>query len=357
MNICEGILSLKPYQGGKPISELQRELGLDKVVKLASNENPIGPGPKSMEAIAEAIDEVGRYPDGNGFELKRAISKRLGIDNKLISLGNGSNELLELIARLYLCNSADEVIFSQYSFIVYSLVSQSLGAKSIVTPAIDFGHDLKSMLSSITKNTKLIYIANPNNPTGTLLSDDEVYDFLSNVPSSVAVVLDQAYFEYLDIDDNALEWLDEFSNLIITRTFSKAYGLAGLRVGYSLSSLEIADYINRVRQPFNVSHIAQSAAVAALTDEAFMARSIMANNNGLLQLSHGFDRLGLVYIPSSANFIALKVSNAVSVYESLLVRGFIVRPVEMDNYLRVSVGTKNENDDFLEALESVLGEE
>jgi histidinol-phosphate aminotransferase len=355
MNVCESVLSLKPYQGGKPISELQRELGLERVVKLASNENPIGPGPKAMQAIAEAIDEVGRYPDGNGFELKKSIGEHLGIDYESITLGNGSNELLELIARLYLCNPDDEVIFSQYSFIVYSLVSQALGAKSVVTPAINFGHDLKSMLSSITKKTKLIYIANPNNPTGTLLSDDEIHDFLSKVPSSVVVVLDQAYFEYLDIDDNAVGWLDEFSNLIITRTFSKAYGLAGLRVGYSLSSIEIADYINRVRQPFNVSHIAQSAATAALTDDAFMVRSILANNNGLLQLSHGFDRMGLTYIPSFANFIALKVDNASSVYKLLLERGFIVRPIEVKGYLRVSVGTKNENDDFLDVLESVLG--
>lgn len=355
MKVCESILTLKAYEGGKPISELQRELGLEDVIKLASNENPIGPGPKAMEAIAEAIDELGRYPDGNGFELKKSISDHLSVDENAITLGNGSNELLELIARMYLCSADDEVIYSEYSFVVYSLVAQVLGAKSVVTPVTDFGHDLGAMLSSITKKTKLIFIANPNNPTGTLLSDSDVHDFLLKVPKTVIVVLDQAYFEYLDMDDNAIEWLDEFSNLIITRTFSKAYGLAGLRVGYSLSSQKIADYINRVRQPFNVSHIAQCAAKAALSDEAFMVRSINANNNGLLQLSHGFDRMGLSYVPSSANFIALKVSNAMSVYESLLEKGFIVRPIEMKNYLRVSVGTKNENDDFLDVLESVLG--
>lgn len=354
MSVCESILSLSPYQGGKPISELQRELGLDHVVKLASNENPLGPGFKVLEAIQQASSEVSRYPDGNGFELKEAIAVHLSVLAENITLGNGSNDILELVARAYVCRAEDEVIFSQYAFVVYPLVTQALGATPVVTPANEFGHNLDAMLASITSNTKLIFIANPNNPTGTLLDDDIVYAFLSKVPSDVIVVLDQAYVEYLDIVDKTIAWLSEFDNLIITRTFSKAYGLAGLRVGYSLSNPEIADYLNRIRQPFNVNHIAQSAAVAAIADEGFLARSVIANKNGLLQLSQGFDRLGLSYIPSHANFVSVKVADAGKTYQKLLERGFIVRPVEMKSYLRVSVGTRNENEEFIGALKSVL---
>ena len=354
MSVCESILSLSPYQGGKPISELQRELGLDHVVKLASNENPLGPGPKALEAIQKASSEISRYPDGNGFELKRAIAEHLSVIADGITLGNGSNDILELVARAYVSQAEDEVVFSQYAFVVYPLVTQALGATAVVTPANDFGHDLDAMLASITDNTKLIFVANPNNPTGTLLSDDAIYAFLSKVPSSVIVVLDQAYIEYLDTADLSIGWLNEFDNLIITRTFSKAYGLAGLRVGYSISNPEIADYLNRIRQPFNVNHIAQSAATAAIFDEAFLVRSVIANKNGLLQLSQGFKRLGLSYIPSHANFIAVKVTDAGVIYQKLLEKGFIVRPVEMQGYLRVSVGTRNENETFLDALKSVL---
>lgn len=354
MSVCESILSLSPYQGGKPISELQRELGLDHVVKLASNENPLGPGSKALEAIQQASSDISRYPDGNGFELKQAIATHLSVTSETITLGNGSNDILELIARAYVCRAKDEVIFSQYAFVVYPLVTQALGATAVVTPANEFGHDLDAMLASITENTKLIFIANPNNPTGTLLSDDAVYTFLSKVPSSIVVVLDQAYVEYLVATDNAITWLNKFDNLIITRTFSKAYGLAGLRVGYSISNAEIADYLNRIRQPFNVNHIAQSAAVAAIADKGFLARSVAANKSGLLQISQGFDRLGLSYIPSYANFIAVEVADAGKTYQKLLEKGFIVRPVEMQNYLRISVGTRNENEAFLDALKSIL---
>jgi histidinol-phosphate aminotransferase len=318
MSVCGSILSLSPYQGGKPISELQRELGLDHVVKLASNENPLGPGPKALEAIQKASSEISRYPDGNGFELKRAIAAHLSVITDGITLGNGSNDILELVARAYVCQAEDEVVFSQYAFVVYPLITQALGATAVVIPANDFGHDLNAMLASITDNTKLVFVANPNNPTGTLLSDDVIYAFLSKVPSSVIVVLDQAYIEYLDTTDLSIGWLNEFDNLIITRTFSKAYGLAGLRVGYSISNPEIADYLNRIRQPFNVNHIAQSAATAAIFDEAFLVRSVTANKNGLLQLSQGFKRLGLSYIPSHANFIAVKVTDAGVIYQKII---------------------------------------
>lgn len=354
MSVCDSIKSLNPYQGGKPISELQRELGLDHVVKLASNENPLGIGQKTLEAMQQAITEVDRYPDGNGFELKQAIGNHLDVAVDLITLGNGSNDILELIARTYVCKSDDEVIFSEFAFVVYPLVTQALGAQAVVTKAKDFGHDLEAMLLAITDNTKLIFIANPNNPTGTLLDDEAIHRFLSRVPNSIAVVLDQAYFEYLDQDDLAVSWLKEFDNLIITRTFSKAYGLAGLRVGYSLSSSKIADYINRIRQPFNVNYVAQVAAIAALDDQSHLVRSVIANKNGLKQLATGFDKLGLNYIPSAANFIAVKVNDAPKLYQQLLALGFIVRPVEMKNYIRVSVGTSREISDFLDALESVL---
>jgi histidinol-phosphate aminotransferase len=324
------------------------------VVKLASNENPLGLGEKAVQAMQQAITEVDRYPDGNGFELKQAISKYLNVSINSITLGNGSNDVLELIARINVCKSSDEVIFSQYAFIVYPLITQALGAKAVITKADNFGHNLDAMFLAITNNTKLIFIANPNNPTGTLLSDDAIYAFLSRVPNSIAVVLDQAYFEYLNIADVAISWLEEFDNLIITRTFSKAYGLAGLRVGYSISSEQNADYINRIRQPFNVNHIAQMAAIASLDDKAHLVRSMIANKNGLKQLAKGFDRLGLSYIPSSANFIAVKVDDANAIYQQLLQLGFIVRPVEMENYLRVSVGTFRDVADFLDALESIL---
>jgi len=246
------------------------------------------------------------------------------------------------------------VVFSQYAFPVYPLATQALGATAKVTPAKNFGHDLEAMLSMVSDNTKLIFVANPNNPTGTLLSNDELYSFLERVPKTIPVVLDQAYIEYLNTDDPTIDWLGVFSNLIITRTFSKAYGLAGLRVGYAISSAEIADYINRVREPFNVNRVAQSAAIASLADAEYLQTSIQVNNAGVKQLEAGFTKLGLIFIASSANFVAVEVSNANDIFEKLLREGVIVRPVEMPNYLRVSVGTEAENTRLLEALETVL---
>ena len=296
MNACESILGLTPYQGGKPIEELARELGLKKISKLASNENPLGISKKVQKAINESLSSINRYPDGNCFELKEAIAKKHNVLSNMISLGNGSNELLELIARVFVSKQTDEVIFSQYAFVVYPLVTQALGATAVVSPANHFGHDLDSMLSLISDQTKLIFIANPNNPTGTLLSDDDVYSFLKKVPRNIPVVLDQAYFEYLNIDDQAISWLNEFENLIISRTFSKAYGLAGLRVGYSICSTLIADYINRVREPFNVNHTAQMAAIAALSDDEYLVNSVKMNSDGYNQLVKGFEAFELNYI-------------------------------------------------------------
>ena len=354
MNACESILGLSPYQGGKPIDKLARELGLKNITKLASNENPLGVSSAVKEAVFNSLSSINRYPDGNCFELKKAISEKLSVTTNMISLGNGSNELLELIARVFVSKKTDEIIFSEYAFVVYPLVTQALGATAKVSPAADYGHDLNSMLSLISKNTKLIYVANPNNPTGTLLSDDELYSFLKKVPKNVPVVLDQAYFEYLNIEDHSIGWLKEFENLIITRTFSKAYGLAGLRVGYSLCSPLIADFINRVREPFNVNYTAQVAAIAALSDDDYLKDSITVNTDGYLQLTTGFDSLNLSYIPSHANFIAVEFNNAMNTYNDLLKEGVIVRPVEMSGYLRISIGTSDENMHLLSALKKVL---
>ena len=354
MNVCESILGLSPYQGGKPIEELARELGLKKISKLASNENPLGISNKVQKAINDSLSSINRYPDGNCFELKKAIAKKHSVSSTMISLGNGSNELLELIARVFVSKQTDEVIFSQYAFVVYPLVTQALGATAVVSPANNFGHDLDSMLSLISDQTKLIFVANPNNPTGTLLSDGDVYRFLKNAPNNIPVVLDQAYFEYLNIDDQAISWLNEFENLIISRTFSKAYGLAGLRVGYSICSNLIADFINRVREPFNVNHTAQMAAIAALSDDEYLADSVQMNIDGYDKLTKGFDALNLNYIPSYANFIAVEFKDAMGTYNKLLKEGVIVRPVEMKDYLRISIGTANENEHLLEALKKVL---
>ena len=354
MSVCESILSLTPYQGGRPISEIQREYGLSKVIKLASNENPLGVSKKVQEAIKSAVTQIGRYPDGNGYYLKDALAKKLSVSAKSITLGNGSNDILELIPRAYVCSKDDEVIFSQYAFVVYPLVTKAIGAKAIVAPANDFGHDLNAMYEAITDKTKVIFIANPNNPTGTLLSNEEIYNFLKKVSNDIIVVLDQAYIEYLDVEDVYIDWLKDFPNLVITRSFSKAYGLAGLRVGYSISSEEIADYLNRIRQPFNVNLIAQEAAIAALSDADFLAESVKVNSDGLLQLEEGFRSLGLKFIKSHANFISVKVSNSMELNQKLLEKGIIVRPVEMKDYLRISVGTYAENAKFLEVLKEII---
>jgi len=318
MNACESILGLSPYQGGKPIEELARELGLKNITKLASNENPLGVSPAVKEAVFNSLSSINRYPDGNCFELKKIISEKLSVMPNMVSLGNGSNELLELIARVFVSKKTDEVIFSQYAFVVYPLVTQALGATAKISPANNYGHDLNSMLSLISENTRLIFVANPNNPTGTLLSDDELYSFLNKVPNDIPVVLDQAYFEYLNIDDRAIDWLNEFENLIITRSFSKAYGLAGLRVGYSVCSPLIADFINRIREPFNVNYTAQVAAIAALSDDNHLKSSVEINAKGYEQLTNGFDSLKLNYIPSHANFIAVSFDNAMNIYNDLL---------------------------------------
>lgn len=354
------IRAIAPYQGGKPISELAREMGLQEssIVKLASNENPLGISPKAEAAIQEALLSIHLYPDGNSFLLRQAVSEKFAVKQNQIVFGNGSNDILELSARAFL-TAGDEAIYSQHAFAVYPLVTQAVGAVGVVVPAINFGHDLAGMLNSITPKTRMIFVANPNNPTGTLLSKEALLDFLKQVPKHVIVVLDEAYDEYLSDSQKSesIAWLSQFDNLIISRTFSKAYGLAGLRVGFGLMSEGIADILNRVRQPFNVNSIAQSAAVASLADDDFVDRSRALNKAGMLQITQGLDALGLSYIPSFANFVSFKVANAAEVNQQLLKNGVIVRPIanyEMPDYLRVSIGLFSENIRFLEVLAQII---
>ncbi len=354
------VRAIAPYQGGKPIAELAREMGLNEadIVKLASNENPLGISPKAQMAIEDAIADIARYPDGNSFALRDVVSKKFNVSHKQIVFGNGSNDILELCARAFL-RTGCEAIYSQHAFAVYPLVTMAVGAAGVVIPAKNYAHDLKAFAHAITPKTRLIFIANPNNPTGTLIDKSELKAFLNQVPNHVLVVLDEAYDEYLGTTEKseAIEWLSTFNNLIISRTFSKAYGLAGLRIGFGLMHASIADTLNRVRQPFNVNSIAQAAAIASLNDDDFVARSYALNQAGMLQLTQGFHQLGLAFIASHANFVSFKVADAANVNQQLLKNGVIVRPIanyEMPDYLRVSIGLFSENARFLTVLQQIV---
>ncbi|HWM44035.1 MAG TPA: histidinol-phosphate transaminase [Burkholderiales bacterium] len=371
MDLCElspsYVRSIAPYQPGKPIAELAREMGLDErsIVKLASNENPRGIGPRTRAAIEAALGDIARYPDGNGFELKQALAKRYHVDMGSIVLGNGSNDVLELVALAFL-GPGRAAVFSQHCFAVYPLATQARGARAIVVPAKNYAHDLEAMAKAIDDETYVAWVANPNNPTGTFARHEELEAFLKRVPERVLVVLDEAYNEYLtpELRGDTVKLVKRHPNLVVTRTFSKAYGLAGLRVGYALAQASVADVMNRVRQPFNVNSIALTAAAAALDDMEFVARSYALNLQGLRQLEEGARGLGLKYIPSHGNFIALQVAqggkSAAEVYKRLLRRGVIVRPVGggygLPEHLRVTVGTTEENEKFLGALAASLKE-
>jgi len=353
-----GVRGLQPYIPGKPIEELEREYGLKNIIKLASNESPLGPSPKALAAAQAALAEIARYPDGSGFALKRALATKLGVLPEQVTLGNGSNDILEFAARAFV-SAQDEVMFSQHAFAVYPIVTQAVGARAVEVPARNWGHDLAAMHAAITARTRLIFIANPNNPTGTWLRRAALEDFLDKLSPNIIVVVDEAYFEYVEASDypNTVAWLARYPNLICARTFSKIYGLAGLRVGYGVSSLAIADILNRVRQPFNVNSIAQAAALAALDDHAHLEMSRRVNADGMRQLVQGFEQLGLDYIPSVGNFVCVEVGDAGRVYEQLLRAGVIVRPVAnygMPRHLRVTVGLVNENQRFLDALKNIL---
>ena len=367
IDLCElspsYVRSIAPYQPGKPIGELAREMGLDEaaIVKLASNENPRGIGPRTRAAIEAAIGEVARYPDGNGFELKAALAARYGVDMASIVLGNGSNDVLELVALAFL-GPGRAAVLSQHAFAVYPLATQARGARQLVVPAKNYGHDLEAMVRAIDDETYVVWVANPNNPTGTLARPDELEAFVRRVPERVLIVLDEAYNEYLtpDLRADTVKWLKRHPNLVITRTFSKAYGLAGLRVGYALAHPSVADVMNRVRQPFNVNSVALAAARAALDDMEFVARSFAENLQGLRQLEEGSRSLGLDFIPSHGNFLTIRVGRAAEIYRRLLRRSVIVRPIGggygLAEHLRVTVGTPQENEKFLAALAASLKE-
>ncbi|TWE07220.1 histidinol-phosphate aminotransferase [Pseudomonas sp. AG1028] len=356
-----GVQKLSPYVPGKPVDELARELNMDpaSIVKLASNENPLGPSPKALAAIRAELDELTRYPDGNGFALKTLLAERCGVTTAQVTLGNGSNDILELVARAYLAPGLNAV-FSAHAFAVYPIATQAVGAQAKVVPAVNFGHDLPAMLAAIDANTRVVFIANPNNPTGTWFGKQALGDFLAAVPENVLVVLDEAYIEYADGDElpDGLDYLADHPNLLVSRTFSKAYGLASLRVGYGLSRPDVADVLNRVRQPFNVNSFALAAACAAFDDTEYLARSREINTAGMLQLQDGCRELGLSWIPSKANFLAIDFGrDTAAINQGLLREGVIVRPVAgygMPNHLRVSIGLPAENARFLEALRKVL---
>ena len=356
-----GVCGLRPYEPGKPVDELERELGLSNIIKLASNENPLGPSLKVTEAITNELSELSRYPDGNGFALKQVLADKHSVSIEQVTIGNGSNDILELLTRAFV-SPENEVVFSQHAFAVYPIVTQAVGAKAVVVPAKDWGNDLDAMLAAMTDKTRVVFVANPNNPTGTCLAKNALKDFINAVPEHVIVVIDEAYFEYaqdLFPDfESAEHYLSQAQNLIVTRTFSKAYGLAALRIGYSLSSVEVADFLNRVRQPFNVNSLAMAAAIAALEDEQHLADSLSLNKSGLEQYHQACIELGLEWIPTSANFICINVKqNGRDVFDKLLHKGVIVRPVdnyEMPEFIRITVGSEAENQRCIDALTEVL---
>lgn len=357
----EGIRSLAPYQPGKPIEELQRELGIDNVIKLASNENPLGPGNAALQGAKAALGDMARYPDGSGFRLKAALAEYHGCPPQCITLGNGSNEVLEFVARVF-AGPGDEIVFAEHCFIVYPLAALAVGAVGVKVPARDFGHDLEAMAQAVTSRTRVVFIANPNNPTGTWADEAALSQLLAAVPADCMVVVDEAYFEYVDREGypDASRLMARYPNLMVTRTFSKVHGLAAMRIGYALTSPDVADLLNRVRMPFNVNEPSMAAAEAALGDSAHVAASIAANNAGMAQLEDGFRLLGLDFIPSIANFITFDCSTpAGPVFDALLREGVIVRPIGgygLPNHLRVTIGTEAENSRFLAASARVLAD-
>lgn len=360
--------AIAPYVGGRPISEVAREFGLSEnaIVKLASNENPLGMPESAKQAMLKAASDLGRYPDSNGFELKQVLSKRLGVPEEWITLGNGSNDILELTARA-VAQAGDAVVFSKHAFAVYPLATQAIGAKAIEVPAnAQYGHDLPAMLEAVLalgEKAKLVFVANPNNPTGGYLQPDSIQAFLEKIPSYVVVVLDEAYNEYLSPEQryDAIAWVRKYPNLVVSRSFSKAYGLAGLRIGYGIAQTPLTDLLNRIRQPFNVNSLAQAAAIAALQDEAFLQKGYALNKAGYAQFTQAFAQMNLPYLPSSGNFVLVKVGNddqaGMRVNRELLERGVIVRPVAnygLPQWLRISIGLPEENEICIKALAQIL---
>ncbi len=360
MQPLDQVKKLVPYLPGKPVEEVEREFGIKNSIKLASNENPLGPSRLAMKAIEDMVGQVHRYPDGGCFYLKRKIASFLEVKEKNLIIGNGSNDLLELIARTYLSQN-DEAIYGEYAFIVYPIVVQSVGARHVISPMPELVHDLKDFSSRVTDRTKIIFLANPNNPTGTIFRKADFESFLSVVPDSVLIVVDEAYFEYVNDESypDTLQYHGNFPNLITIRTFSKIYGLAGLRIGYAVASESVTTYVNRVRQPFNVNSVAQTAALAAIDDSDHLAYTKEVNETGMEFLEKGFDDLGIKFIRSCTNFILIDLQQDVMpVYHELLKEGVIVRPVGgygLKSHLRVTIGTERENRKVIRSFKKVLG--
>ena len=363
--IPENIARLRPYVPGKPVEELQREMGLTDVLKLASNESPLGPSPAAVQAIRDSASNVFYYPEGSAPVLRDAVSKHLGIDPALLVFGNGSDEILLLLATTLIGSPDDEIVIGAPSFAMYEIYATMANAKLHKVPLdAEYKHDLPAMASKVNDKTKIIFIANPNNPTGTLVTQDEIDTLLSRIPETVTVVLDEAYYEFVDpeVKPVSIPYVLEGRNVVVTRTFSKAYGLAGLRAGYAIAPAELAGYMDRVRSPFNVNLIAQFAAAAALGDQEHVEKSVELNTRGRAELEEGARQLGLSFVSSQANFLLIDVGgpdgrDGVAVYNALLKRGVIVRPCAgfgLPNHIRVSIGTKPQMDRFLATLADVL---
>jgi histidinol-phosphate aminotransferase len=356
--VPEYIRTLVPYQPGKPIEEVEREYGIANSVKLASNENPLGPSPKAIRAIRDKLEEIHLYPDGDCFYLKSALAHKLGIESQQLIFGNGSNELIELAVRTFM-RPGDEAVMARQAFVVYQLVVQAAGGIGKVVPLRKFIHDLPAIAQAIGPKTRIVFLANPNNPTGTIYRRDEWQSFLENISPGVLIIVDEAYFEYVG-DSNypdSLKYHGHGKTLLTLRTFSKLYGLAGLRIGYGVASKEIVDLLQRVRQPFNVNAVAQWAALAALEDHEHVRRSLETNRQGMEYLTQEISDLGLEQVPSQANFILMRVGNGNEVFQQLLAQGVIVRPMavyELPEYVRVTVGTMDENRKFIESLKKVI---
>lgn len=360
-----GVKALKPYEPGKPIAELERELGISNIIKLASNENPLGPSPKALRAIEKALPELSLYPDGNAFELKRALAGRFSVAGNQITLGTGSDHILELIARVFLAPGRS-VVISRYAFAIYNIVSQAAGAELRIAGAnptdhaMPYGHDLAAMARLIDDTTRIVFIANPNNPTGTWVDGGALQAFLQKVSPQTVVLIDEAYYEYVAEADypDTVALLKRHPNLVVMRTFSKAYGLAGARVGYALASPQLTELLNRVRLSFNPPSLAQVAAVAALNDQEHIRKTVALNRQGLAQLQEGFRELGLTAIPSVCNFVTVDVEKpGREVFQSLLREGVIVRPLDgygLPTHLRISVGLPEQNARLLSALQKIL---
>lgn len=356
--VTENIRTLIPYSPGKPIEELERELGIRGSIKLASNESPLGPSKKAMEAIRSAIKNLHRYPDGGGYYLKEALSKRHKVEPDQIILGNGSNEVIEISVRTFL-RPGDEAVMASPSFVVYPMVVQAAYGKNVIVPLKEGRHDLDEMAKRATDRTRMLFIANPNNPTGTINTKEEFDSMMKTLPENIHVIMDEAYYEYVTSQDypDTLSYLMEGRNILILRTFSKIYGLAGLRIGYGITKKEFVNEMNKVRQPFNTNSLAQVGALAALSDYGHVEEGKRVNGEGKRYLYKEFDNMGVKYLPTEANFIYIEVKDiAFQLYEELLKEGIIVRPMGQRN-LRVTIGLPEENKRFIETFRKILKRE